>query len=115
MEHNPIQTAESEHLKRLEKYKKEIETIDYDYHYTRKVKQATIELAELYVKRGYAAAAILPPLHWEVDINNIVETAALPQIRMQPIVTGNAVQDLWNIWSEAESVAYRSTPKLIRS
>lgn len=103
-----MQTPRGEFEKRQRDIEAKISEIEHDYHQTRKVLKLTIELANTYMRQGRAESAILPSLDHHMAIDDIVESSSFPVIRMEPVVTGSDIQNVWNIWSEAESVAHRS-------
>lgn len=109
-----MQTPEGEFQKCKQAALDKITEIEHAYHYTRKVLQATIELAESYLKYGRASAAVLPPLNVKAQPDAIVDTPMFQRIEMTPHVTNSAVQNVWNVWSEAESVARRAIPEVFR-
>ncbi len=102
-----MQTAKDELEARIQTARKRIEDIEYAYLYERKTLQLTIDLATQYVKYGYAEACIYPGLNFKSEATADVSVPIIPRIRLEPVQTGRAIQDVWNIWSEAESVAGR--------
>ena len=91
-------------------FQKKIDQIEYDYQYTRKILKLTIDLAEQYRRTGHAEAVLLQPIPdiamFDKDFF-VSEANQVPRIKMEPIVTFNSVQDVWNIWAEAHSVAQK--------
>lgn len=99
-------TSQEAFDERLKQYQTKIDEIEIDYKLHREVYKKTISLATTYQKYGSAKEAI-PPSYYLKPQESLNNSPTFHYIEMKPYLTGNPVQDTWNIWSEAEHVAYR--------
>lgn len=99
-------TAQEAFDERLKQYQTKINEIELDYKLHREVYKKTISLATTYQKYGSAKEAIPAPFNFnpKESLNN---SPTFHYIEMKPHLIGDPVQDTWNIWGEAEHVAYK--------